>query len=44
MKVCLLMIDLPIYVSCKFDRHILKSIALVINKNVRVAFLNVLST
>ena len=37
-----LMIDILVNVSCKFEVYILK-IAQVINENVRIAFLNVLS-
>ena len=37
-----LMINLLVYVSCKFDLYILK-IAKVIGENVRIAFLYVLS-
>ena len=38
----LLMRDIPVYLSCKFEMYILK-IALVISENVRIAFLYVLS-
>ena len=38
----LLMIDIPVYVSCKFEMYNNK-IALVINQNVSFAFLYVLS-
>ena len=38
----LLMRDIPVYVSCKFEIYIFK-IALVISENVRIAFLYVLS-
>ena len=38
----LLMRDIPVYVSCMFERYFLK-IALVINENVCTAFLYVLS-
>ena len=38
----LLMADIPVYESCKFEINILK-IALVISKNVCIAFLFVLS-
>ena len=37
-----LMIDIPVYVSCKFEMYIFK-IAQVISENVRIAFLYVLS-
>ena len=37
-----LMIDILVYVSCKFQMYIFK-IAQVISENVRIAFLNVLS-
>ena len=37
-----LMIDILVYVSCKFEMYIFK-IALVISENVRIAFLYVLS-
>ena len=42
MEVGLLMTDIPVYVSCKFEMYIIK-IALVISENVRIAFLYVLS-
>ena len=42
MKFGLLMTDIPVYVSCKFEMYIFK-IALVISENVRIAFLYVLS-
>ena len=42
MKFGLLMTDIPVYVSGKFEMYIFK-IALVINENVRFAFLYVLS-
>ena len=42
MEFGLLMTDILVYVSCKFEIHILK-IALVISENVRIAFLYVLS-
>ena len=42
MEFGLLMTDIPVYVSCKFEMNIFK-IALVISKNVRIAFLYVLS-
>ena len=38
----LLVRDIPVYVSCKFEMHIFK-IALVISENVRIVFLYVLS-
>ena len=38
----LLMRDIPVYVSCKFEMYIIK-IALVISENVRIAFHYVLS-
>ena len=38
----LLMADIPVYVSCKFEMYIFK-IALVISENVCIAFLFVLS-
>ena len=38
----LLMRDIPVYVSCKFEMYIFK-VALVISENVRIAFLYVLS-
>ena len=38
-----LMIDILVYISCKFEIYILK-IAQVIRENVRIAFLYVLST
>ena len=38
----LLMRDIPVYVSCKFEMYIIK-IALVISENIRIAFLYVLS-
>ena len=41
-KVGQLMTDIQVYVSCKFEMYIFK-ISLVISKNVRVAFLFVLS-
>ena len=37
-----LMTDIPIYVSCKVERYIFKTV-LVINENARFAFLYVLS-
>ena len=37
-----LMIDILVYVSCKFEMYIFK-IAQVINENIRIAFLYVLS-
>ena len=42
MEFGLLMTDIPVNVSCKFEMHIFK-IALVISKNDRIAFLYVLS-
>ena len=42
LEFCLLMRDIPVYVSCKFEMYIFK-IALVISENVRIAFLYVLS-
>ena len=42
MEFSLLMADIPVYVSCKFEMYIFK-IALVIIKNVCIAFLYVLS-
>ena len=42
MEFGLLMTDIPVYVSRKFEMYIFK-IALVISKNVRIAFLYVLS-
>ena len=42
MEFSLLMTDILVYVSCKFDMYIFK-IALVISENVRIAFLYVLS-
>ena len=42
MKFDLLMEDIPVYVCCKFEMYIFK-IALVISKNVCIAFLSVLS-
>ena len=42
MEFGLLMTDIPVYVSWKFELYILK-IALVISENVRIAFLYVLS-
>ena len=42
LEFCLLMRDIPVYVSCKFEMYIFK-IALVISDNVRIAFLYVLS-
>ena len=42
MEFGLLMTDIPVYVSCKFETYILK-IVLVISKNVCIAFLYVLS-
>ena len=41
MEFGLLMTDIPVYISCKFEMNILK-IALVISENVRIAFLYVL--
>ena len=38
MEFGLLMTDIPVYVSCKFEMYILK-IALVISENVHIAFL-----
>ena len=38
----LLMRDIPVYISCKFEMYIFK-IARVISENVRIAFLYVLS-
>ena len=38
----LLMADIPVYVSCKFEMYIFKN-ELVISKNVCIAFLTVLS-
>ena len=42
MEFGLLMADIPVYVSCKFEMYIFK-IALVISENVCIAFLYVLS-
>ena len=42
LKFGLLMRDIPVYVSCKFEMYIFK-IALVISENLRIAFLYVLS-
>ena len=42
MEFGLLMTDIPVYVSCKFEIYNFK-IALVISENVRIAFLYVLS-
>ena len=42
MEFCQLMIDILVYVSCKFQMYIFK-IAQVISENVRIAFLYVLS-
>ena len=42
MEFCLLMKDILVYVSCKFEIYIFK-VALVISENVRIAFLYVLS-
>ena len=42
MEVGLLMADIPVYVSCKFEMYIFKT-ALVISKIVYIAFLFVLS-
>ena len=42
MEFGLLMTDIPVYISCKFELYIFK-IALVISENVRIAFLYVLS-
>ena len=42
MEFDLLMTDIPLYVSCKFEMYVFK-IALVIIENVRIAFLYVLS-
>ena len=42
MEFGLLVTDMPVYVPCKFDMNIFK-VALVINKNVRIAFLYVLN-
>ena len=42
MEFGLLMKDIPVYVSCKFEMYIFK-IALVISENVCIAFLYVLS-
>ena len=42
MEFGLLMTDIPVYVSCKFEMYIIK-IVLVISENVRIAFLYVLS-
>ena len=42
MEFGLLVTDIPVYVPCKFEMYIFK-VALVINENVRIAFLYVLS-
>ena len=42
MEFGLLMREIPIYISCKFEMYIFK-IALVISENLRIAFLYVLS-
>ena len=42
MEFGLLMADIPVYVSCRFEMYIFK-IALVISENVCIAFLYVLS-
>ena len=42
MKFGLLMTNILVYASCKFEMHIFK-IALVISENVRIVFLYVLS-
>ena len=42
MEFGLLMTDIPVYVSCKFEMYIFK-VALVISENVCIAFLYVLS-
>ena len=42
MEFGLLMTDIPVYVSCKFEMYIIK-IVLVISENVRIAFLYVMS-
>ena len=41
MEFCLVMRDLPVYVSCKFEMYIFK-VALVISENVLIALLYVL--
>ena len=42
MEFGILMADIPVYVSCKFEMYIFKSV-LVISENVCIAFLYVLS-
>ena len=42
MEIGLLMTDMPVYASCKFEMYIFQ-IVLIISVNVRIAFLYVLS-
>ena len=44
MEFSLLMTDIPVYVFCKFEMSIIKyALHVVISKNVRIAFLYILS-